>query len=593
MERDLQERQERLREGLDGLLDQVESRLMSTWRLWVVACGVLIIILFLPLLHQPYLEDEVTLAKAVQGIVQSGRAQYYAGEFAPSEFERWHTPSYLYFQALVHYLSGGWLKSFRLFGLLLVFPFVAVLFVLARSSYENRPWPYTLSCLALGIFLLVPVAVTNFAAFDIDSAFLAVGMSAFLWLATRWEKTISSPGRLARKLWFPFVAVLWFKMTTTLLLPVVMPLYVAYRRGIREAVRFGAWFAVPGLGLFLVTWMAFTYFYWGSSPWEMFYHVFYRGLIQFSAPDQVVQTDSFFQRVVFLSQKLWNQRYAIPFLSTFLVIIAGIDLVWRIREIWRGAEGCALDLIRLTLWMGILIQSFIRLGVYGYPKYLGPYVPLLVVVSAPRVLDAFRELIRKMSKSRFGVLILLIWLVGMLLLFALSGADPMLPGRHGLLTRLLIPLGTGWGVMRLLWGKPRGSADYLVASCGILHLAVFLVALPVWWRADYARPYCYGQRGFDQTIARLQKGRKTDQKIIAPREIAFYDGRNYVRPEDLISKWNDPEGQAFLRSDGVVAVVGNRCSSVFVSADPQIKGRLKKHFPVEEHYGDYVVRFRK
>ena len=54
--------------------DGLEAHLASARHLWVAAIGCLVFIQFIPLIHQPYLEDDVTLVKAIQGIANSGQA---------------------------------------------------------------------------------------------------------------------------------------------------------------------------------------------------------------------------------------------------------------------------------------------------------------------------------------------------------------------------------------------------------------------------------------------------------------------------------------------------------------------------------------
>jgi hypothetical protein len=572
--------------------DWLEAHFASARYLWVAAIGCLIIIQFIPLIHQPYLEDDVSLVKAIQGIANSGQAYYYGGELAPREFGGWNVPSYLYLQAMFHSITGGWFLSFRLFGAILIFPFLMATFALAKECFANHPHTYTLSILSLCTLLLIPATVTNFAILDFDAAYLAMGMTAFLWMAVQWEKTSPSSGHLARKLLLPFVAVLWFKMTTPLLLPVVLSIYVGQRRGWRDAFRFGLWFSGLGFGIFMLTWLAFTYGFLGRPPGEMFHHVFIKSLARFTAGENAALAPALSLKSYFLVQKLLNQRYALPFLSTFLVIIAALDLAWRIRQLRNGMKREALDLLRLTLWMGLFFQSFIRLGVYGYPKYLGPYIPLLAIISAVRIFEAFREISGDEVWRKRNIWLLTSWLGGTMILLALAGADPMLPGRYGPGIRLLIPLGTGWGIMYLIWRSPRDSVNRIHAVCGLLHVAVFLVALPVWWQADYARQFCYGQRGFEQTLARLQEVRTDGQMLAAPRGISLYDGKKYIRTEDLFNRWDDPAVQAFLRSPSLIAIVGSRCSSAYVYADQGFLSKLKGHFPVEERYGDYVIRLR-
>ena len=60
-----------------------------------------------------------------------------------------------------------------------------------------------------------------------------------------------------------------------------MSIYVGQRRGWRDAFRFGLWFLGLGFGIFMLTWLAFTYGFLGRPPGEMFHHVFIKSLARF------------------------------------------------------------------------------------------------------------------------------------------------------------------------------------------------------------------------------------------------------------------------------------------------------------------------
>ncbi|AHG05301.1 hypothetical protein HALDL1_11040 [Halobacterium sp. DL1] len=492
----------------------------------------------IPSLSDNYIIDETVFVRGMRAVAVRGVPFYYKSEQAGWQYGLWHPPTYIYY-------VGGWIDTLgadvvvtRGATMLLAALVVPVVVVLHRAVHrlDGVPGSPRLLGLAALLFVASPIAVQDATLIDIDGSLLTLATITFL-LWTIWATEIKewSTGQLAAGLLLWFAAISWVKFGPLPVLLVCVGGYLVVRRGPRLApVTLGA--AVGGFALFSVTWYAV------SSALELSFlspyaHNF--GML-FEASDADAASTA--KRVMLSAWTLYTE---LLWVSPFLVALAVLALVPSpvrrtfpsANRIVAGVRERSASALLLSVALATILQYAVLAKMpYGFPKYVGPAVPLLAVLGALAVSNRVHEACvnRRLFVGAVGAVA-----VGSAVLVGDPFLAPFEAGFHSVTVDTartvgayaLLFIGVLFAVHVLRRRAPdRVSVDGRTAATIALIVVVIGTngaTLAIQSSADYSTHYYYGQEGMEETLKVVQEKYKSlpedaRKRAVFPTDIGYY-----------------------------------------------------------------------
>jgi len=546
-------------------------------------------------LHDPLMADEIYLVIAADHIRHSGRpltrTKMDATSFASVDPESgplagardtgyalWHPPLYLHLVALVFALAGTGAAQARLFGLGCLVATILAMYLLSQAVFRDRADRRAIGLLAAFLFAVNPLAIQGALVVDIDNTLLTPVLLLALLAAVRSLDT----GRSRDLALGALVAVLlWIKLTTPPVLLLALGIFRAAREGIAAALRRTGVVAVVGVAGFLVTWIAYTDAQ-GLPASAPFQHLV--GSLVGAGPRGTLPT-------VLREAALALARVAL-WVSPFLLLLWALGLGRRALQFASARTLEPEDLLHLTAALVLVAYLVVGRTTFGFPRYDYPVLPLLAILAAASILDAWRTAAPRYWRGLLATLVgaVLIWLAG----------DPLLSTYSMVRERLVAGLALGDVIGRvflqvvvllltpLVIASLGGAGGRRLARAAVLPLAVATVSYSlaldaIQARADYLVRYGYGGVGTREVLAFLGREVAPEALILAPAELIHGIG-NRASPFPANAVWTSESALVGALSSAplrafVYGLPTNTVEQVrFIETDPRVVRVLDEGF---------------
>ena len=291
----------------------------------------------------------------------------------------WHPPAYMYSMVAFMAVAGPDSENaLRLIGVMGMVVCCFMLFLLAREITPGRT-AFRLGAIASFLFLVHPYAIQGSLFLDIDTSLYTAAFLFFLWQVARYERRRDYSTRAALLLGAALALVLWVKLTTVLVFLPVLPLFWAFRAGIRRGLVHSAVIIGSGTAIFFS-----TYWLYVLLTGQSFQYLFD---VTFSKTDthSIVSQGSIAPIVFMLKlQAAW-------FLPALLIMAAVYGIV-AFRRWYDVREVSMTDLLWGTGVAIFLMYAFVvpNGSIYG-SKYAVPAVPMLIFAVTAMLLGIDRE----------------------------------------------------------------------------------------------------------------------------------------------------------------------------------------------------------
>jgi hypothetical protein len=461
-------------------------------------------------INEPLVADEPQFVDVAASLAAEARPMAYSGSTYNAVVS--HPLLYHSLLAAPVAFAGKAPWAARLVGALALFGAAALLWFAAREVTAERWAP----ALAVGLFLLHPLALQSALLVEIDTAVLPLFAAAFLFFLARRRFELGGRGWLA----FGLLAglSLMAKLTTTPLLLLALAAFYVVRWRPRQLLYLAAAAAVAAA--------AFAAYYLplgllrGLPLAEPFAHSFARGL-----EAGALSWPLLLKRGLRLG--LW---LGVPFAAAFFLTFAQ-----RARRRFRDTPDAML--FALVAAAAVLIFYLVVGGDgYGFVKYHAPMMPLaafaLAVAWGPALAKESKWTLLFLGAAAFAFYLLVVRDPLYWPYIAREAREVYLspPGEVNKALALtgafvLLPL-PAFVVMTRRGGR---TASFVILA------AVASPALDCWQlRAPYEVRYNYGERGFKDAVAEVAA--PADMTIVVPVDVAFAEGyrRRHVAVEDLL-----------------------------------------------------------
>ena len=546
-------------------------------------------------LHDPLMADEIYLVIAADHIRHSGRpltrTKMDATSFASVDPESgpmagaretgyalWHPPLYLHLVALVFALAGTGAAQARLFGLGCLVATILAMYLLSQAVFRDRADRRAIGLLAAFLFAVNPLAIQGALVVDIDNTLLTPALLLALLAAVRSLDTGPSRDLALGAL---VAVLLWIKLTTPPVLLLALGIFRAAREGIAAALRRTGVVAVVGVAGFLVTWMAYTDAQ-GLPSSAPFQHLV--GSLVGAGPRGTLPT-------VLREAALALARVAL-WVSPFLLLLWVLGLGRRALQFASARTLEPEDLLHLTAALVLVAYLVVGRTTFGFPRYDYPVLPLLAILAAASILDAWRTAAPRYWRGLLATLVgaVLVWLAG----------DPLLSTYSMVRERLVAGLALGDVIGRvflqvvvllltpLVIASLGGGGGRRLARAAVLPLAVATVSYSlaldaIQARADYLVRYGYGGVGTREVLAFLGREVAPEALILAPAELIHGVG-NHASPFPANAVWTSESALVGALSSAplrafVYGLPTNTVEHVrFIETDPRVVRVLDEGF---------------
>ena len=488
-------------------------------------------------IDRPYVYDDVSFILGARAVADTGRPYGNQGYllhlyWLRDQWALWHPPLYIFLLGLTVALFGDGERAARGLSVLCLLVGAALAFDLARRAVIGRSGgpsrALVAGVLAVGLYVLNPLAIQASMILDIDNTVLMVALAALAWLAVR------HPGAWSMPTLFGFAGLyalaIWAKTTTPLILGVAL----AFTRLFQEVGWRGALQALAAIGLgwalFAATWLGISAA--AGMPIEYTLEVVRNEAIESSLSSR--------ERLASLEAFSMGVAPAILWIGPFfclLFVAAGLPRLWRLL---RGKGLDAADLL-VVLGAAIYLAYIFKLA-GNLPKYHAAMLPLWAGAAGALVArTAGRPTLAQYGVGLAGGALLIRW--------------------------FWVRMATSWGILweatlnvdlisiPLLIGLGVGALWALLGRRNLLGaIPVALLLLTLAWsstldlaqsRRSGSTTYYYGRHGQKETAAALESLLEPGELFVASKDVAWYThSRNYVDQESWqYLVWDLNDGQ--------------------------------------------------
>ncbi|MCP4228990.1 MAG: hypothetical protein GY771_02430 [bacterium] len=523
-------------------------------------------------INDPLVTDEPQFVDVAASIASSGKPMGYSGtEWNPVLT---HPTLYHSLLAIPVGIFGKTPAAGRSVGIICYF-ITGLLVFLTVTRISTGKWsPHV----ALGLYMLHPLAVNGALLVDIDNSLLVMAASLFLYLLAR----INFQLDLKRSLLFGllFGVFLLSKLTTPPLLLVALALYYLLVRDFRK-IGYVALIGVVGAAVFAAVY--FPYALLMDLPWQQpFTHSVSRALEAGGGVPLYIVLAKRLIRLV-----LWTMPPTL--------IVASLAF-WVRRKEWLAGRLTPGDFALLTGVVIFVFYLFVGGEAYGFPKYDVPVIPLFAVAVGA-------QFGYKLGKEKPFSIAFVLGLA--LLYYVLAVRDPlyypymfgelMLRGVAKSVLLKTIALNVGLSLIPLVlfpFVSRRGGRPMIYVLLA-LTAGPSLIGNQVY--RDYSHRYNYGEEGLEQVIETVH-ALPEDAVVVVPIDVAFGEGyeHEHYATADLLSD-----------RDGLVAVTrrdDTRCivfrDSYYLNEpwkltfdDPGLNAELDNYYN-EVRMGSFVIYLR-
>ena len=540
---------------------------------WVFAAMAFVFVLAVP--RYPYLLDEVDFVKAGLRAGRAGSLQYYAGEEAPAISGLWHPPTYIGTIGATTRILGETRRATTFPGAASFAVTLVLLLLFSRKWFPDDPAGRGL---VLILFSTCPLALAAPLLIEIDTSWLT---PALLWSLNLLESA-SLP-----TLMLCFCGCLSLKMTTPLLLPVAVVFYRTRSRSWFAGATEGAAVLFGGGLIFVLLWklVSFGLSLEFSFPFE---HTFINSLQKGAALEKSFQIAGFEigGGLYKLLYKLWMGKNVIFWVGPGLLALALAGSLNMERWI-HPITGSHL----IFLWATFFGYLLIRATVGGFPKYVVPIIPLLIlpVVNFIRLKLLNRELWRLLAAG-----------------FALALFMSLMPDSFESLLRTdrrlvldvvkcgAIQVGSTALMSFFMAGLiiERKTFSNLAIGGLLIHTIGWGCSQTVrLWSPERSVLYCYGDRGIRATADRIKQDLTGDRIAIMPKDLATLVGSRYygLRP----ATYTVADFEKWLADENTIWFIDRLWAESDLDKFPVAREKVLQYFVEVERQNSYRLFKRK
>jgi hypothetical protein len=443
----------------------------------------------------------------------------------------WHPPLYLYALAGAMVVVGTdasyTLRGVGVAGFLLA----CVLLLLIARAVTPRRWPLV-GAGGVALLLVHPYAIQGSTFLDIDTSLYAPAVMLVLWLAVRFAQEKRVGLRQIVLLGLAVALVGWLKLTTTIVLVLVLALWWVLARGPRRGIpEIGGAIAV-GVAAFFG-----TYALWCAATGIPFSYTFD---YTFAAKSGRLLDTTLVEQAFH-----WHVEWFMPALL-LLVGAYGVDAA---VSFWRTRRARALDL----LWgFGIAVLLLYVVVSPTDGSYQGKYAfSGLVALSLPISWLLLRDGLALRARQLLPAIVIGL-VVALLLPDLLTGA------RYGLSsgTEHLRILAASAAALLLAWRfAPRsvaGAGVTALVACGVLLIAQSVRS----YQADVSPMYPAPDTvDFENAIRAVKAATRPGDAVFVPKDMGFYlQDRRVIEGEDQFARGDEVTARALRTLDAVSVV---------------------------------------
>lgn len=343
--------------------------------------------------------DPIAFFAAARAINESGKPVFYNGEQEPPVQGLWHPPLYIHLLALIMRVFPDYLPSARSLGILCLLITSGIIFLICKEIDCNRGAYKTLALSAIFILMGCPLFIQGAFVFDIDFSILPVLLLLFLlgYLKFTTKPTVKKMVVLT----FLFALVLWAKLTTPLIFPLVVLFYHMVRREWRMV--FKAFLIFTGASLlFILTWWLYSEIVAVPFSYPFWFTLKDKFLSLFSAAGANQNISR-----VSMKNRLISVRWDILIVTPLLVVLYLAVFFKRLAVLVRGKllleQTDLLHLISFGIIGGYVILYSSQTCV---SKYIYPALPLVAILMALEANETLEKIIASKGWVALSIIML-------------------------------------------------------------------------------------------------------------------------------------------------------------------------------------------
>ena len=557
-----------------------------------------------------FMLDAVDFPVLVKAISETGSPFHYRGETDIRSLGLWHPPLFAYSLAAFVKIFGFSENIVRAYGMCCVLLSAYLSILIYRTLFPSKETEKSFFALVfLSIFLLHPYTIANATVPDIDSTLLPVTMLAFLYGLVRLpgpEKSIAAIGSVPSSvlvLSLLFTLNLWTKLTTPLIL-IPTAFLVAWIKGgaLKDVIVSTLKIAVFGGAFFFLTYWLYCYLL--GLPFDFTFKFLLFSFTKNSSSGG--GTSAFVANV--LSHLAYARQFVnwIGLLFVFALAVSISDLIFqkkRSENEW---------ILSVFVGMGIFVTVFYLslTGAFGgFFKYPFPVFAILNLaiadyfyrnISSPRNhIDRISSVVSgsgfsKIKCASLGLLAAGVVLAALYYQLVVAQDTLIRQDRPVSLVTIVVILGAAMLIGAFFnWRNVRVIKKYCVPLFLLIMASSQLGISRSQAVAHYPTTYHYGQTGFDETIAYLNKMLRPGELIWSMKDIGYYSKTNYY--ENYISMFKAaPELTAHLENLIVAKnvryfVVTKDIGQDRIDAYADLKSALQACCYPDREFGNFVV----
>lgn len=379
--------------------------------------------------------DLISFFTAARAINENGKLVHYSGELEqiPS---LWHPPLYIHILALIMRVFPNYLPATRILGIICLLITCWLVFLLCKELDSQRGKDSSLFISAIMILAGCPLFIQGAFVFDIDYSILPVLMLIFI-LAYLKFTIKQTMGRMAT-LALIFAVVLWAKLTTPLILPIIIIFYHVVRNEWRMVFKI-LLICISASLIFMFTWWLYSEIFAANYSYPFTYTLKGKFLTLFSSPNinHSSLVDSLKSRIQTVR---WDLLLVTPIITISFIVIFFKRLVLFFKGERLLGQRDLLNLIAIGIIGGYFVMFS---GHYTIAKYIYPALPMVAIIIALEVKETFETIIDSKQAISLSLILLGVIMGSVVLPEALSYNFSDQPLKYKLLSMLFysIPFG--------------------------------------------------------------------------------------------------------------------------------------------------------
>jgi 4-amino-4-deoxy-L-arabinose transferase-like glycosyltransferase len=539
-------------------------------------------------IQEPLTYDEFWGFQGGMSILSKGIPISWTGKY-----DLGNPPLYYYVLALFFKLLGASDVVARIPGIIGTIGTGLLLYSIGRMTTEDRDKGRMIGSLASLFYLLNPATIQGALIVDIDCAMLPV-LSVALIICFLWAVRCNDNKRW---IWLGLLlsASLWAKLTTPLLLFVIIVLYTFLDRGMRPRINKTLIITIFGIGGFLFSWGLYTAIknvpFW--YPFDYLIASFVSKQLQGSAWDRLIMACRSFMQLA-----LWW--------SPFLLLMSLLGGFERIKRFFERPRLIFLDVPIFFVFTGVIGYILVGGITFAFPKYHAPFLPILSLLIA----WYFVHIAGILSKKEL-LLLGLLMAAGVVWSLFMVG-DTLLTLNFTVRDIMIHDSGNTQNII-------RSFSKQIVMSCLLAVAAIIAIcflyknshlyrncvlgltaALLSSWltmditqaKADYLTRFCYGDRETRRMISLLKSKMSPNDLVLATKDIVYYTNGGAPYWEDRVWNSSIKFSETIKRQDVryVVYSVGHHTISQYRNTflNPDVIAILKGNYS-KSQIGTYTV----